>query len=307
MTKWHKDPRRLWKLIEEYKNYHDYKGGDAEEVYKLRKGKHSPHLSKSSGRTDHRIPENLRYMVQTEPGKDADGKELVMEHALINLRDKAFQAVQEGVIPILNSFYNLNVDQIEQHGKDGPSSAIIKALSKFAGVFNRERFGKKDLRRKYTKEEDARDGFARDVSFNRDLGNWMYKAIVELLRLISQQMSETDIYDGEALVVPPDMNEGKVGDLVEAMIGELMIRYPHGRYEINYPYTHTHTHVFCKFIRCKVGYIVCSIDVFYVFSSLVRVSPRGMLSAIIVGWCRRLMISEMWSVCPLEGCYRPSL
>ena len=46
---------------------------------------------------------------------------------------------------------------------------------------------------------------------------------------------------------------------------------------------------------------------FYVFSSLVRVSPRGMLSAIIVGWCRRLMTSEMWSVCPLEGCYRPSL
>ena len=52
MTTWNKDQRRLWKLIDEYKNYHDYKGGDADDTYKLRKGQQSPHLSKSSGRKE---------------------------------------------------------------------------------------------------------------------------------------------------------------------------------------------------------------------------------------------------------------
>lgn len=36
--------------------------------------------------------------------------------------------------------------------------------------------------------------------------------------------------------IPLDMNNEKVGDLVEAMIGELFITYPEGFYEKDYPW-----------------------------------------------------------------------
>ena len=38
------------------------------------------------------------------------------------------------------------------------------------------------------------------------------------------------------LAVPEDMNEEKVGDLLEALIGELFLTYPNGKYEVTPPF-----------------------------------------------------------------------
>ena len=173
-------------------------------------------------------------MNRTEPGKTVDGKQTDMRDLQINLRDKAQNAVRDGVIDVLNAFYSLNVQQLATHPgkKSGVSSALIKTLSQVAGVVQRNAFSKNDKRWKYKASHDN----PLQVSFNCDPGNWMWKAIVEMLRVITLQMDAKSASASVVLAVPADMNAEKVGDLVEAMIGELMITYPDGRYERTYPY-----------------------------------------------------------------------
>lgn len=233
MTTLHKKPEQLWKLLDGYKRRHFYKGTVATASYQLHGGEHftNPNFV---GSKDHRIPENMRHVYRTEPGKNVDGEQLDMWDLQINLRDKAQNAVRDGVIDVLNAFYSLNVQQLATHpGKKlGVSSALIKTLSELAGVFQRDAFSTKDKRWKYKGSHDN----PLQVSFNRDPGNWMWKAIVELLRVISLQMDTKSASGSDVLAVPADMNAEKVGDLVEAMIGEFMIMYPDGKYERTYPY-----------------------------------------------------------------------
>ena len=222
----HKDAEQLWKLIREYEKRHACKGTVATASYQLEGGEH---FGNSVGSKDHCIPENIRHAYRTAPGKNVNGGPMEMEELQINLRDKAVHAVRAGVVDVLNEFYSLNVGQLANCGaRSGVSSALIKQLSAFAGVFKRDALSNKDKRWKYKGSQDN----PVHVTFNHDPGNWMWKATVELLRVISLQMNSASA----ALAVPPEMNAEKVGDLVEAMIGELMIRYPAGNYERTYPY-----------------------------------------------------------------------
>ena len=63
----------------------------------------------------------------------------------------------------------------------------------------------------------------------------MWKAIVEMLRVFTAQNSQSSS-SPLVLEVPETMNSEKAGDLVEAMIGELMITYPDGKYETAFPF-----------------------------------------------------------------------
>ncbi len=112
--------------------------------------------------------------------------------------------------------------------KSGVSSTVVKELSNFAGVFKRRAVSKTDKRKKYKGSEDH----PVHVSFNHDPGKEMWKLLLELLRVISLQTNSASA----ALALPPDMNVEKAGDLVEAMIGELMIQYPDGKYEQTFPF-----------------------------------------------------------------------
>ena len=160
-----------------------------------------------AGSSDHRVPENMRYAYRSEPGKNVDGEALDLRDMQINLRDKALNAVRDGVIEILNAFYSLNVAELARHpsNKKGVSSTLIKALSEFAGVFERKALSQKDERWGYKGSDDNPP----QVTFNSDPGNWRWKAIVEMLRVITLQ---TDT--GSALLaVPADMHAEKVGDM----------------------------------------------------------------------------------------------
>jgi len=63
--------------------------------------------------------------------------------------------------------------------KKGVSSALVKELSAFAGVFKREKFSNKDKRLKFKGSQDV----PLQVAFNVDPGNYMWKALVEILLL----------------------------------------------------------------------------------------------------------------------------
>ena len=86
--------------------------------------------------------------------------------------------------------------------KKGVSSALVKELSALAGVFKREEFSNKDKRLKFKGSQDD----PKQVTFNVDPGNYMWKALVEIMRVMSLQMNSVSA----ALAVPPDMNEEKL-------------------------------------------------------------------------------------------------
>jgi hypothetical protein len=159
---------------------------------------------------------------------------MTLEEVQINLRDKAQNAVRAGVVGVLNEYYLLNAtelakgDAAEGGARQGVSSALVKELSSFAGVFKRDEISNHEKLTKYKGSQDD----PKPATFNVDPGNYMWKALVEILRVMSLQMNSTSA----ALAVPLDMNNEKVGDLVEAMIGELMLRYPEGKYEVEFPY-----------------------------------------------------------------------
>jgi hypothetical protein len=224
----HKKPEQLWELISAYTRRHSCRESVAAVSYQLQGEEHFTHPN-SIGSKDHFIPENIRHACRTAPGKNVNGGPMEMEELGINLRDKAQQAVRAGVVDVLNEFYSLNARELSNGGaKSGVSSALVKELSSFAGVFKRDALSNKGKLWKYKASQDD----PKQVTFNVDPGNHMWKALVEILRVMSLQMNSASA----ALAVPPDMNEEKVGDLVEAMIGELMLRYPEGKYEQTFPY-----------------------------------------------------------------------
>ena len=139
-------------------------------------------------------------------------------------------AVRDGVVDVLNAFYLLNVQELALGNKSGVSSGLIKELSGFAGVLQRSPLAKKQV-----KFLSSIHGTWQLISFNGDPGNWLWKAIVELIREFLLQKSQPSS-GSVVFAVPADMNSEKVGDLLEAMIGELMITYPAGMYERVYPY-----------------------------------------------------------------------
>ena len=231
--KLHREPERLWELITDYKRRHSSTGSAASVSYQLQGGEHFANQN-SIGDKDHFVPENVRHAYRTAPGKHVNGDPMEMEELEINLRDKAQQAVQAGVVDVLNGFYLLNNTELAKGelakggAKKGVSSALVKELSSFAGVFKRDEISKHEKLMKYKGSQDD----PKPVTFNVDPGNYMWKALVEILRVMSLQMNSTSA----ALAVPLDMDKEKVGDLVEAMIGELMLRYPEGKYEVEFPF-----------------------------------------------------------------------
>ena len=226
--KLHRETERLWELITVYKRRHSSEGSAASVSYQLQGGEHFANQN-SIGDKDHFVPENVRHAYRTTPGKHVNGDPMEMEKLQINLRDKAQQAVRAGVVDVLNGFYSLNNTELANGGaQKGVSSALVKELSSFAGVFKRDEISNKEKLWKYKGSQDD----PKQVTFNVDPGNYMWKALVEILRVMSLQMNSTSA----ALAVPLDMNDEKVGDLVEAMIGELMLRYPEGKYEVEFPF-----------------------------------------------------------------------
>ena len=179
------------------------KGTVATASYQLQGGEHFTNPN-SIGSKDHCIPENIRHAYRTAPGKNVNGVPMEMEELQINLRDKALLAVRAGVVDVLNAFYSLNVEQLATCGaRSGVSSTLIKQLSEFAGVFQRDTLSKKDRRWKYTGSQHH----PIHVSFNHVSGNWMWKAIVELLRVISLQMNAASA----ALAVPWHSSSSTIG------------------------------------------------------------------------------------------------
>ena len=102
MTTWTKEPEQLWKLIGDYKRRHtlngrDYKGTVATATYQLHGGEHFTN-SNFVGCKDHRIPENMRHVYCSEPGKSVDGEQMDFQELQVSLRDKALNAIRDGVI-----------------------------------------------------------------------------------------------------------------------------------------------------------------------------------------------------------------
>ena len=89
------------------------------------------------GNKGHRIPETILHAFRAAPGKDYHDNKLSSSDALVNLCDKARQAVKDGAVEMLNDLYYLNAEQLSAGNQSGASSRIIKQLSAYAGVLSR--------------------------------------------------------------------------------------------------------------------------------------------------------------------------
>ena len=157
----------------------------------------------------HHIPEDLRQAWGSAPGKNRNGDDKDPCFLYTNFRGQALDTVDNGLIQVLNDLYRVNKDELDSYRKKLTSSRTIKAISKLAGVFKRDQYGNR-------------------ISHNDDAGNWMYKAVVEILRTMG-------IITGHVLEIPENMNHEKAADVIEAAIGSLLLKYG-GKYEQDYPF-----------------------------------------------------------------------